>query len=166
MKLEALRVSICPAGTRRETLVMANRNELKKALIAAGFEVYRTLPDRIVLADRVRDNLIMDSGVSVGFEGELSVRFVVRAQSGEFGGEDPGELFQRARALASSEQGAGYREVATEVVPIADPGDKSRVLDTWYEVAFERQLDSVEAVLGELTRLIGLEKTATPERRR
>jgi len=40
--------------------------ELKKALTAEGFEIYRTTGDRILLADRVRDNLIMDSGVSVG----------------------------------------------------------------------------------------------------
>ncbi len=144
---------------------MANRNELKKALIAEGFEVYRTLPDRIVLADRVRDNLIMDSGVSVGFEGELSVRFVVRAQRSEFVGEDDAALFDHARALATAERGSGYSEVATEIVPIRDPGDKSRTLDTWFEVSFERQVDSTEVIFGELKRLIALEKTASPERR-
>ena len=38
--------------------------DLKKTLVARGFEVYRTLGDQVVLADRVRENLIMDSGVA------------------------------------------------------------------------------------------------------
>jgi hypothetical protein len=145
---------------------MANRNELKKALIAEGFEVYRTLPDRLVLADRVRDNLIMDSGVSVGFEGSLTVRFVVRAQQSDFVGEDDEALFDRARAMASNEHDSGYEEVATEIVVIQDPGDKSRTLDTWFEVAFERRIDSTELIHGELRRLMALEKTAPPVRHR
>ena len=143
---------------------MTNRNELKKALIAEGFEVYRTLPDRIVLADRVRDNLIMDSGVSVGFEARLSVRFVVRAQRSEFAGEDDNGLFDRARELAATEGSFGYREVGTEIVPIQDPGDRSRTLDTWFEVTFERQVDSITEALAEVRRLVGLEKTAIATR--
>ena len=143
---------------------MTDRNELKKALIAEGFEVYRTLPDRIVLADRVRDNLIMDSGVSVGFEGRLSVRFVVRAQRSEFAGEDDNGMFDRARGLAATEGSFGYREVGTEIVPIQDPGDRSRTLDTWFEVSFERQVDSLKEALAEARRLVGLEKTATATR--
>ena len=52
--------------------------ELKKTLVARGFEVYRTLGDQVVLADRVRDNLIMDSGVAARSGDVLAVRFVVR----------------------------------------------------------------------------------------
>ncbi len=141
---------------------MANRTELKRALIAAGFEVYRTLPERIVLADRVRDNLIMDSGVSLGFEGDLTVRFVVRAQRSDFRGEDDAALFDRARAMAAAE--LDYVEIAAEAVPIRDPGDKSRTLDTWFEVAFERRVESPERAFAELRRLIALEKTASPAR--
>ena len=40
-------------------------SDLKKTLVARGFEVYRTMGDHVILADRVRDNLIMDSGVAV-----------------------------------------------------------------------------------------------------
>jgi hypothetical protein len=36
---------------------------LKRALVEAGFEVFRTRGDEIVLAERPRENLIMDSGV-------------------------------------------------------------------------------------------------------
>ena len=56
-------------------------NSLKKTLLADGFEVYRTSPNLIILADRVRDNLLMDSGVAVVHEGSLIVRITLRALS-------------------------------------------------------------------------------------
>ena len=37
--------------------------QLKKALVDAGFIIFRTLADEVMLAERVRENLIMDSGV-------------------------------------------------------------------------------------------------------
>jgi len=102
--------------------------------------------------------------VSVGFEARLSVRFVVRAQRSEFAGEDDNGLFDRARELAATEGSFGYREVGTEIVPIQDPGDRSRTLDTWFEVTFERQVDSITEALAEVRRLVGLEKTAIATR--
>ena len=42
-----------------------NPRELKKALVSSGFEVFRTMPDHVVLAERPRENLILDSGVRV-----------------------------------------------------------------------------------------------------
>jgi len=71
-------------------------SELKKLLLAEGFEVYRTLSDQIVLADRVRDNLIMDSGVAARLGGEPGVRFVVRAQGSEFPTDSTAQIFDRA----------------------------------------------------------------------
>jgi hypothetical protein len=134
--------------------------ELKRALIGLGFEVYRTLGQRVLLADRVRDNLIMDSGVSVmGGEG-LTIRFVVRAQGNDFPAESPEELFQRARRLGKSSTARGYSEADTSVVPIHDPGDRSRTLDTWYEVAFEKGVADLDELAAELSYAIGLAKTA------
>lgn len=43
--------------------------ELKRALVREGFEIYRTAGRFVLLADRVRDNLIMDSGVALGLAG-------------------------------------------------------------------------------------------------
>ena len=40
-----------------------NASRMKRALIEAGFEVFRTRDEEIVLAERPRENLIMDSGV-------------------------------------------------------------------------------------------------------
>lgn len=140
----------------------ATPQELKKLLIAEGFEIYRTLGDRVVLADRVRDNLIMDSGVSAVTNNEgLAVRFVVRAQSCDFPGESSESLFAHARRTASAATGNGYEEIAASVVPIHDPGDRERVLDTWYEVTFERPVADAATLMAELRAAFTWPKVAT-----
>jgi len=140
--------------------------ELKKTLIARGFEVYRTLGDQVVLADRVRDNLIMDSGAAVRPGPLLAVRFVVRAQASDFPAAVPGELFERARACAVEALSRGYSEVGVAEVPVRDPGDASSTLDTWYEVAFERAVASEDELESELRYALALEKTVSRDRAR
>lgn len=135
-------------------------SELKKALLTNGFEVYRTLGDRVVLAERVRDNLIMDSGVSAVSGAPLGVRVVLRAEASAFGGETPDQLFGRVRALAQGLLASGYAELDTSVVPIADPGDRSRTLDVWYEVVFEKKVAGSDELFAELRTALGVEKTA------
>jgi len=134
--------------------------DLKKLLIGAGLEIYRTLGDRVVLADRVRDNLIMDSGVSVVAAGSLVVRVVTRAQAADFQGETADNLFERARRIGQAPSAQGYKEVSTAVVPIHDPGDRSRVLDTWYEVAYERAVADGD-LIDELRTALGWTKVAS-----
>jgi hypothetical protein len=136
--------------------------ELKKALTAEGFEIYRTTGDRILLADRVRDNLIMDSGVSVRPDGGgYLVACIVRLQKSDFPSETDEQLFGRARRLGDSAVARGYTEVSTNAVPVADPGDSTRTLDVWYEVAFERGVPAGEDLYEELRELLKLPKTAT-----
>lgn len=136
--------------------------ELKKLLLSEGLEVYRTLGDRVVLADRVRDNLIMDSGVAaVVSDAGLAVRVVVRAQATDFQGETPDGLFAHARRIAAPGVAQGYAEVSTAVVPIHDPGDRARVLDTWYEVTFERAAADVDELIRELKQAVHWAKVAT-----
>lgn len=135
-------------------------SELKKTLQARGFEIYRTTPDEVVLAERVRDNLMMDSAVAVRTGNELAVRVVIRAQSADFPGENPEGLFGRARKLAESAILRGFRETGTKVVPIRDPGDRTRTLDTWYEVWFERPISDLNELESELRLALALEKSA------
>jgi hypothetical protein len=136
--------------------------ELKKTLVARGFEVYRTLGDQVVLADRVRDNLIMDSGVAVRPGAVLAVRFVVRAQASDFPSAKPDDLYERARTYAAEACGRGYAEVGVAAVPVRDPGDASQTLDTWYEVAFERAVAGGDDELErELRYALALEKTVS-----
>ncbi|GMV15846.1 MAG: hypothetical protein HS104_02620 [Polyangiaceae bacterium] len=136
--------------------------ELKKLLLSEGLEIYRTLVDRVMLADRVRDNLIMDSGVSVlSQDGSLGIRVVFRAQACDFQGESPEGLFGHARRLGQPGQLRGYTEASTTVVPIHDPGDKTRVLDTWYEVAYERAIGDAAELMPELRVALEWPKVAT-----
>jgi hypothetical protein len=134
-------------------------SELKKTLVARGFEVYRTLGDQVVLADRVRENLIMDSGVAVRPGAALAVRFVVRAQASDFPAATADDLYQRARVYAADACGRGYAEVSVAEVPVRDPGDATATLDTWYEVAFERPVASDDELESELRYALALEKT-------
>jgi hypothetical protein len=134
--------------------------ELKKQLIAAGLEIFRVQGNRVHLADRVRENLIMDGGVCAIAGEPLTVRLVVRAQASLFPGESVDQLFGRARSVATASAGLGYGEVETTVVSIADPGGGPSTLETWYEVAFEKVVEPGELV-AELRYALGLEKTAS-----
>jgi hypothetical protein len=113
------------------------------------------------LADRVRDNLIMDSGVAAKPGATLAVRFVMRAQASDFPSAKPDDLYERARASAAEAQGRGYVEVGVAAVPVRDPGDSSNTLDTWYEVAFERPVASEDELEQELRYALSIEKTVT-----
>ena len=133
---------------------------LKRHLIAQGFELYRTVGDQVMLAERVRDNLIMDSGVSIMTAPDLAVRFVVRAQSSVFRGETADQLFGRARRMGRSSLERGYAEVDAALMPVSDPGDPSRTLDIWYEVAFSRRVADLDELFTELRYALELDKTA------
>ena len=141
-------------------------SELKKLLLAEGFEVYRTQSDQIVLADRVRDNLIMDSGVAARLGDIPRVRFTVRAQGSDFPTDSTDQILDRARQLAGDAVTRGYQEVAANSVPVQDPGDSSQILDVWHEVAFEKSLENDVELITELRYAISLEKTAAPDARR
>jgi hypothetical protein len=133
---------------------------LKKSLVADGFEVYRTSPGFIILADRVRDNLLMDSGVAVVHGEPLVVRITLRARAAEFPGDGEQTLFERARALSEPMKERGYAEVGSEAVPVTDPGDATRTIDTWYEVTYERRVSEEAELHPELRFALSLPKTA------
>lgn len=134
--------------------------ELKKQLIAAGLEIFRVQGNRVHLADRVRENLIMDGGVAAIAADPPGVRLVVRAQASHFVGETPDQLFERARSLAAPSRALGYSETEAMVVPIRDPGGGPTTLDTWYEVAYEKSVGDGDLV-AELRYALGVEKAAS-----
>lgn len=134
--------------------------ELKKSLIAQGFEIYRTLSDRVVLAERVRDNLLMDGNVSACTGNHLAVRFTTRAQQSEYPNEGESALLDRARSWGVTALSRGYVEVDCAIVPVFDPGDPSKTLDTWYEVSFDRAVGSMDELVQELRFALGLDKYA------
>ncbi len=138
--------------------------ELKKALIAAGFEVYRTLADEVLLADRVRDNLIMDSGVRLRASDPMQLRVVFGLRKGEFPGEDDARLYDRVRALAEAARGIGYAEVSSKHTALPDPAEEGLVLDTYYEIVFAKDTGDLAAAIDDLRVALALAKIADPRR--
>jgi hypothetical protein len=136
--------------------------ELKKQLVAHGLEIFRVQGNRVHLADRVRENLIMDAGVCAIASDPLVVRFVTRAQASHFPDESPEDLFARARRLAAAAEPRGYREAESQVVPINDPGGGPATLDTVYEVAYEKAVDP-GVLVDELRYALSVEKATVPE---
>jgi len=135
-------------------------SRLKKVLVDAGFEVFRTRGEEIVLAERPRENLIMDSGVRLRMSEPLEVRIVLRAQKADFPNEDDLHLFERVRKLAVEAVSAGFAEISTSVTRVADPGDTERTLDTFFEITYSKAAPALEAALAELKFAMGLEKRA------
>ena len=133
-------------------------SELKKQLIAAGLEIFRVQGNRVHLADRVRENLIMDAGVAAVATDPLAVRIVVRSQASHYPGETPDQLFGRARSLAAASEARGYLEVEATVVPVRDPGGGPTTLDTWYELVYSRVMPDVQAAIDEAKRVLPVEK--------
>jgi len=133
---------------------------MKKVLVDAGFEVFRTRGDEIVLAERPRENLIMDSGVRLRVAEPFEVRIVLRAQKADYPNEDESHLFARVRQLAQGAVSGGFAELSTAVTKVADPGDHERTLDTFYEITFQKQVPVLDDALTELKFAMGLEKRA------
>jgi hypothetical protein len=133
---------------------------IRRTLIEAGFEVFRTRGEEIVLAERPRENLIMDSGVRLRLGEPLEVRIVLRAQKADFPNDDEAFLFERVRKLATPALSGGFAEIATSVTPVTDPGDAERTLDTFYEITYSKPVGALDDALGELKFAVGLEKRA------
>jgi hypothetical protein len=133
---------------------------IKASLADAGLEVFRTRGEEIVLAERPRENLILDSGVRLRVTDAFEVRVVLRAQKGDFPNEDDSHLFERVRHLAARALAGGFAEVATTVTPIADPSDPERTLETFYEITYAKRVHTLIDAIAELRFALALEKRA------
>jgi hypothetical protein len=136
--------------------------QLKRALVEAGFTIFRILGDEVVLAERVRENLIMDSGVRVKCAPALEVCVVLRAQRGDFPGEDESHVFARVRLLAKPALDSGFLETAHATSHVTDPGDATRTLDTFYEVTLGKEAAAMEAALDLVRFAFALDRVARP----
>ncbi len=139
--------------------------QLKKALVEAGFEVFRTRGDEIVLAERVRENLIMDSGVRLRIGPPFQVRLVLRAQRTEWPSDDEADLFARVREIATVALSDGFVEVNAHVAPVKDPADAERTLDTFYEITYSRDESELASAFEGLRYALKVEKSASPRTR-
>lgn len=138
--------------------------ELKRQLRAAGFEIYRTAENQIQLAERVRDNLIMDSGVAAEISGAaFAIRVTVRAQASHYPGADEGQLWSHARQLAQVFVDDGFEEQGSRSEPVPDPSDPDKHLDTSHEVLLSRAVDSLEALCDQLRTALGRRRSTNDD---
>jgi hypothetical protein len=138
----------------------SNATRTKKALVDAGFEIFRSRGDEIVLAERPRENLIMDSGVRLRLTEPLDVRLIFRAQKADFPNEDESHLFERVRRLAEPAVSKGFLELSTAVSKVNDPGDSERVLDTFYEITYSKTASALDDAVAQIRFALALEKRA------
>jgi len=138
--------------------------ELKRRLRGEGFEIYRTLEGRVLLAERVRDNLIMDSGVAAGpaATGEsLCVFVTIRAQLSHFPGAGAEAVLSHSWDLARAFQGRGYAAGEPATSELHDPSRPDRTLDTIFEIPLVRELADAEELLAELRVALSLPRSST-----
>lgn len=138
---------------------MSSPAEIKKALVDAGFELYRTRGDLVHLAERVRENLLMDAGVAVRAT-VLSVRVTTRAQRTDFPGESEEALFARARTLGAAAIEGGFQEIACTARPILDPSNPDRTLDVACEIVLEKEVPSLDAAIDAARFVMSLPRVA------
>lgn len=128
-----------------------NSKELKAKLAGDGFLVFRTLGSEVRLAERIRENLILDSGVAALItEAGVVVRVAYRSEATTDPQATEPQHFERASARATDALRRGYVEVERRTTPRVDPGDAERVLDTWYEAIFHSRALSWQDVTPEL----------------
>jgi hypothetical protein len=136
--------------------------DVKKSLLEAGFEIYRTKPTEIQIAERIRLH-IMDSGIRVRLGNSYGVSFTARSQRSDFPSVDADQLFEKVReTIGKQAVERGYAEEASQTVDVKDPMDDQKVLDTWHEVVYAKPAADLDAVVEEVRWALGLDKYVTP----
>lgn len=150
-------------------MTISDAASLKKLLKALGFEVYRTLEGRVLLAERIRDNLIMDSGIAVGPDGEygadhldLRITVTLRTQASHFPGSNQKKLETEAATLARPFLDRGYLQFDSGGHRLLDPGDPTQVLDTSHELHLGRTVSESE-LQGEIEALLQCRRTSSDD---
>lgn len=140
---------------------MVEVKELKRALVAAGFEVFRTRGEEIHLAERQNVSL-MEAGVRVRAGAAPMVFVVARAQRSDAVSVRPEQLFDLVRRRSATLSAEGFTEVSAEPREIRSVSDSAQLVDTWYEVTFSRAASDIEGLL-RLTRVaFALERYVVP----
>lgn len=137
--------------------MLVDPKRIKESLVQAGIEVFRTRPDEIHIAERVRSH-IMDSGVRLHFTGEggFEVRFTARTEASVYPNVASRDLLQRVReAVGDVATAQGFAEASAASVEVKDPSDQARTLDVWHEIAYTKHAadldDAVRLVQWALT---------------
>lgn len=137
--------------------------ELKKKLRKSGFDVYRTLPDRVILAERIRDNLIMDSGVAALIGTEFSVETIIRVQQSHFPGKNDEQLREQTQLLATPFLAAGYQQLEHSEEAMMDPSEPENQLDTLYELRISKDSGDLTVLLAQLKQALAWQRSSSDE---
>lgn len=140
---------------------MIDVKELKRSLVTAGLEVFRTRGDEVHLAERQNVQL-MDSGVRVRGGASPLITVVMRAQRNDAPTLDSGAMFDAVRARAAGLRAAGYDEVTSASREIRSVSDPEHLLDVWFEVTWQRAVASNEEAVAEARRAIATERYVVP----
>lgn len=134
--------------------------ETKRILREAGLQIYDSRDGYVTLAERVRDNLILQSGIAVSAD-PLTVRVTLRAQSIHFPGQSQERVLSHAEELAERFVSRGYRRGETTRTEIADPSHPERTLDVVHAVSVSRLCESWEEALQEVAAAFALPRAST-----
>jgi hypothetical protein len=133
--------------------------ELKEVLKSGGLEIYRVRGDHVFLAERVRENLILDAGVSVA-AATLEVTVTCRGEQTHFAGATDDTVFTHTEALGVPLLRDGFLEVLRRAVPMTDPMNAERVLDTFFEISYRKALPGPAEVVHTCKRVMTFERIA------
>lgn len=137
--------------------------QLKKALEAAGLEVFRTRGEEVHLAER--HNLqLMEARVRVRGGATPSVTVVVHAQRNDAPQLDDAALFALVRSRLDGLLARGYVEHDAAARRITSVSDPLHLLDTWYEVTLVRPVSSLDEAVVEARAAFAAERYVYPAR--
>ena len=123
---------------------------IKKAIIDAGFEIYRASGAKIRLAERVRLHL-MDSGITVDVTESAAVSFTVRSQRSDFPMASAENLFAKVReSMKESVAARGFVEIDAVTREVKDPVDDNNVLDVWHELTYSKTAPDVQMLIDDV----------------
>lgn len=137
-----------------------NVKDLKKALVAAGLEVFRVRGDEVHLAERQNIQL-MEAGVKVLAGASPSVMITARAQRNDAPNLAADSLFDLVRDHTRTLVDHGYNEIATFTREIRSVSD-SALLDVWFEVTLSRPVGSIDEAVREAQTAISTERYIVP----
>jgi len=137
--------------------------QLKKALEAAGLEVFRTRGDEVHLAERQNLHL-MEARVRVRGGATPAVSVVVHAQQSDAPQADEAALFALVRSRLAPLQSRGFVEESAAPRAITSVSDRDYVLDTWFEVTLARPVTSMDEAVAEARFAISAERYVQPTR--
>jgi hypothetical protein len=135
--------------------------ELKRNLVTAGLEVFRTRGDEVHLAERQNVQL-MDAGVRVRGGAAPIVTVVMRAQRNDAPAMPDDAMFDAVRSRAGILRDAGYAEVAHAAREIRSVSDPEHLLDVWFEVTWQRPVGSHDEAVSEAQRALTVERYVVP----